>query len=161
MGSAVRKRLTATCVSNPPTSPQTRCSSQPASPITCTAASVLLSCFHPFSPSSTGSQHREDDIFPLLQVLCWLPTAHRKMPHSTLRPPRPYDLTRPLSILPWQPPASAHCASQPHTSSSRPHGALAGPSLVLKPCPQFIAVQRAPSRPSGLCSDDTSFRRPP
>lgn len=31
---------------------------------------------------------KEDHIFPLLEILQWLPTAHRKMPQSTLWPAR-------------------------------------------------------------------------
>lgn len=97
-------------VSKPSACPQTHCSSQAAPvPSPGQSASLLPDASARSAPSLQAaggifSKPKEDHIFPLLKILPWLPAAHRKMPHSTLWPPRSDHLApASLSILLCQP----------------------------------------------------------
>lgn len=71
--------------------------------------------------SKPGDNH----IFPLLKILQWFPSAHRKMPPSTLWPPGP----RPLYPVPTR---SCLFTSASHTFLLSHHGAFVLTSLPLK-----------------------------
>lgn len=142
-------------VSSVYTSPQTHCSSHPG----CCPLAPGQQC-QSWSPTLPALVHSpqaargifskpRDHLFPLLKILQWLPTAHRKITHSTWVSEVP--VMGPLTPPPYCSHSLLPLLSLPATHFFFPTMELHTPFPPPKTlCPLFIVVQMAPSHPSGL-----------